>query len=1091
MKKHLLLLWLLLLGSIGLAAAQSRQVQGVVKDAKGETLPGVTVLVEGTTNGASTGANGDFNITLPANSANATLRFSYVGYVSQAVKVGSQSTINVTLASDSKQLDDVVVIGYQEVQRRDVTGSVSSVSAKQIKDIPVNSAAEALTGRLAGVQLTASEGSPGANVTVRVRGGGSVTQDNSPLYVVDGVQVENALAVIAPQDIASVDVLKDASATAIYGARGANGVVIITTKTGREGKTVINYNGFVGFRKLAKTLDVMNPQQFVDYQYERANSLGSTGLSAFKTRFGTTNFRSDTLQRLRNASDIDWQQEVFGRRALMQTHNISVSGGSKGTTYSLSLTNNQENGIQQSSGYVRNLLNFRFDNKATEKLRLGFNVRYNDQVIEGAGTSTNGTTPQGVSTSSINTRLRNTVIYAPLTLPNLSSNDPNAFDEDFVTNSNLVNPLVAIDNDYRRNRRKVLNLAGNASLQLAKGLTFRSTGGIDITNSAIETFYGQYSPTLRQPAGNFNGQPFANILTNATTSINNSNVLSYNYITGKHTFDALIGEEIYQQLSTEQNIQTKYLPKELTPEQAIANINQGVLPAGGTFAQPLPTTDRDEYRLLSGFARLNYNYDERYLFTATVRADGSSKFGANNRVGYFPAASAAWRISREAFMKDISQISDLKLRVSVGEAGNNRIENFLYSQLFQTGNSQYVFNGVAYNGAASTRLPNPNLKWESTSSRNVGIDLALFNNRLQLTADAYYNTTHDLLVAVPISSVSGYTSQTRNIGSTTNRGLELQLTSTIIQTPDFSWTATANTAMNRGRIESLGDAQSILSYSGWASSDISNDFLTQVGGTVGQFYGYVVDYTSGNGKGFYTADDFTGYNASTKTWTPKPGVVDDNATTGNPLAPGTIRLKDLNGDGVITEADRQVIGNANPKLVGGLNQQFTYKNFDASVFLNFVYGNDVYNANKIEFTTSRYAYANLLATMNDRFRTIDANGATITSAETSRNLNQNASIWTPTRKNFLSSYAIENGSFVRVNNVTFGYTLPKAVLSRAKVTQLRLYVTLNNLYVFTKYSGYDPEANTRQGPKSPLTPGVDYAAYPRSRGFLFGANLSF
>ncbi|WP_210519103.1 SusC/RagA family TonB-linked outer membrane protein [Hymenobacter terricola] len=1089
MKKYYFLLWLLLFGGIGLAAAQSHQVQGVVKSAEGETLPGVTVLVEGTTNGASTGANGDFSITLPAGSDNATLRFSYVGFVSKEVTVGSQSTINVTLASDSKQLEDVVVIGYQAVQRRDVTGSVSSVGAQQIKDIPVNSAAEALAGRLAGVQLTSSEGSPGANVVVRVRGGGSVTQDNSPLYVVDGVQVENALAVIAPQDIQSVDVLKDASATAIYGARGANGVVIITTKAGREGKTVISYNGFVGVRALAKKLDVMNPSQFVDYQFERATSLGSTGLSAFKSRFGTTRFRSDTLQNLRNTPNIDWQNKVFGRKALMQTHNVSVSGGNKGTTYSLSLTNNQEDGIQVSSGYVRNLLNFRFDTKASEKLRLGFNVRYNDQVIEGAGTSTNGTTPQGVSTSSINTRLRNTVLYLPLELPNISSTDPNVFDEDFVTNSNLVNPLVAIDNDYRRNRRKVLNLAGNASFIIVKDLTFRSTGGIDITNSSLESFYGPYSPTLRQPAGNFNLQPFANVNTGVTTSINNSNVLSYTFKTGKHSFDALLGEEVYQQLTTSQNIQTKYLPKEITAEQAIANINQGVLP-GSTFAQPSPTTDRDEYRLLSGFGRLNYNFDEKYLLTATLRADGSSKFGANNRVGYFPAASVAWRISREAFLADVSQISDLKLRVSYGEAGNNRIQNFLYSQLYQTGNSQYAFNDVSYNGAASTRLPNPNLKWESTTSRNLGVDLAMFNNRVQLTADVYYNTTHDLLVDVPISSISGYTSQTRNIGSTTNRGLELQLSGNIIQTPDFTWSANANAAMNRGRIESLGSASSIFSSSGWASSDISSDFLTQVGSPVGQMFGYVVDYSGGNGKGFYTADDFTGYNASTGRWTPKPGVADDASTTGNNLAPGTIRLKDLDGNGVINEADRTIIGNANPKVVGGLNQQFTYKAFDASVFLNFVYGNDVYNANKIEFTTARYAYANLLSTMNNRFRTIDDNGVAITDLDVSRNLNQNASIWTPTRKNFVSSWAIEDGSFLRINNITLGYTMPKTLISRAKLTQLRFYVTLNNVYVFTKYSGYDPEANTRQGASSPLTPGVDYAAYPRSRGFLFGVNLS-
>ena len=1098
MKKHILLFWLLLFGSIGLVAAQSRQVQGVVKSAEGETLPGVTVLVEGTTNGASTGANGDYSITLPAGSDNATLRFSYVGYVAQAVKVGTQSTINITLASDSKQLEDVVVIGYQAVPRRDVTGAVSSVSAQQIKDIPVNSAAEALTGRLAGVQLTSSEGTPGnPNVQVRVRGGGSITQDNSPLYVVDGIQIENALSVIAPQDIASVDVLKDASATAIYGARGANGVIIITTKKGFDGRTTVSYNGFAGFRKIVKTLDVLGPDDYLNYQYERARLVGnaSLGLPTFKSLFGSTNFNSDTIQRARTAPFVNWQDEVFGRSAFQQTHNVSVTGGSKATTYALSLTRNDEQGIQRGSDYARNLLNFRFDTKASDKFRIGLNARYNDQGTMGAGTSTTG--------SSTTSRLRNTIQYQPLLVPKASGAvaDVSAFDPDFADNSNLVNPIVTIDNEYRNDKRRTINIGGNAAFEIVKGLTIRSTAGFDITDINLGTFNGRYSPTLRSASGGYANLPFATITTTTQSTLNNSNVLDYSLTKGKHSVGVLLGEEIYQQRGTQQYIQTNFLPLEITAERALANINQGVLPAGQTSQPVLPQTSiPNDYTLLSGFGRVTYSYDDKYLFTGTFRADGSSKFPSSNKVGYFPGASVAWRVSREEFFKGIPTINDLKLRLSYGKAGNNRIGDFLYNQLFQAGSAPYALNHTLVYGSSAIGLANPDLKWESTTSRNLGLDLSLLENRVQLTVDAYYNTTSDLLLNKPVPAFLGYTTQLQNVGSTSNRGLELQLTGTVIRNENFTWTATANASFNRGRIESLGgDQREILGItSGWGGTALTQDYLARVGRPVGEMYGYVTD-------GFLTANDFSGYVAPATptssiagTWTPRTDVkfVDNLGLIGeNNYRPGLLKLKDISGpngvpDGKVDTNDQTVIGNANPKMVGGLNQQFTYKGFDASLFLNFVLGNDVYNANKVEFTTNtaNTAFNNVLGVMSDRYRIIEADGSPITTVARLNEVNQDASIWTPTRALVFHSWAVEDGSFLRVNNLTFGYTLPKTLTTRAKVQTLRFYVTLNNLYTFTKYTGYDPEVNTRRA--TPLTPGVDYAAYPRSRAFLFGVNLS-
>jgi TonB-linked SusC/RagA family outer membrane protein len=1099
MKQHLLMLWLVLCGSIGLAMAQNRAITGIVKGSDGETLPGVTVVLKGTSIGASTGADGSYSLNVPADNKAATLRFSFIGYVSQEVAVGTKTTISVTLTSDTQSLDDVVVIGYQEVRRGDVTGSVSSVNAQQIKDIPVNSAAEALTGRLAGVQLTSAEGTPGNNnVQVRVRGGGSITQDNSPLYIVDGIQIENALSVIAPQDIASVDVLKDASSTAIYGARGANGVVIITTKGGREGRTAVTYSGFGGFRKLSKKLDVMGPADYLNWEYERAQLTGSGasvsgGTNTFRQVFGSLNFNGDTLSRLRNLPAQDWQEQVFGRKAFQQTHNVSISGGTKQTTFNLSLTRNLEDGIQIGSNYDRKLINFRIDTKASDRFRLGFNARFNDQQNLGAGTgaalgtSTNG---QVVNTGSNTTsRLRNTVQYIPFNLPTVAGGDPTAnFDPDFFANSSLVNPVLAINNEYRADKRRTFNMGATASFNILPSLVFRSTGGFDITYTDLSTFNGLYSPTIRQAAGGYSNMPFITITDGITTTLNNSNVLDYTFKKDKHTFTALLGEETYRQRTTQEFVQVNYLPLDITAERALANINQAVLPIGITAQPVLPsTTIPVNYGLVSGFTRLSYDYEGKYLVSATARLDYSSKFEPGpNRRGIFPGASAAWRISQEDFFKDyLTKVSDLKVRVSYGQAGNNRIPDFLTKPLYQAGNSSYALNHVTTPATALTTLYNPDLRWEVTTTSDVGLDVGLFNNRVQFTADVYYNTTKDLLIAKPTNPVSGYTQQYRNIGSTANKGLELQLSGTVIQTESFTWSATANASFNRNKITDLGGLSEIPSIqSGWAGTALSGpDYVARVGQPVGQMYGYITD-------GFYTTNDFRTYNYTTRTGVLNDGVASNASITGNPVMLGTIKLRDVNGDGIITEADKTVIGNSNPKVVGGLNQQFTYKGFDASVFVNFTLGSDVYNANKIEFTTStaNTSYANLLGEMSNRVRYIDNSGALITDAATFQQVNANATIWSPVRGNyFLHSYAVENGSFLRVNNITLGYSLPKGLLSRAKVQTLRFYVTLNNLYTFTSYSGYDPEVNTRRS--TPLTPNVDYAAYPRSRAFFFGLNL--
>jgi TonB-linked SusC/RagA family outer membrane protein len=1090
MNKQLLLLGLGIGAPLFAAQAQqARTIQGsIVSTERSESLPGATVVVKGTTLGASTDAEGRFNLTLPASTTGeVVLRISSIGFIPQDVAVNKdQTSVQVKMAPDNKTLDDVVVIGFQPVRREDLTQAVSSINAQQIKDIPVNSAAEALTGRLAGVQLTSSEGTPGADVRIRVRGGGSITQDNSPLYVVDGVQLENALSVISPQDIQSVDVLKDAAATAIYGARGANGVVIITTKNGIEGRTVVTYSGFAGVRQLVKRLDVLKPGEFIDLQYERA-ARSSSDLASFRGAYGSRNYTSDTLARARQSPFTDWQDEVFGRDAFQQTHNLTVSGGGKGTVYSLSLTHNREQGIQLASDFKRNLVNFRLDNKATDKLRVGFNVRLNDQVVEGAGTASGG--------QSSSSRLRNTVQYRPFT-ENLGTGivlDPTQEDEEYYIlsggNTGLINPIVLANSEYRRDKQRLANSSAYANFNFTKNLSIRSTFGVDYRTTRSEAFNSKVTGVARQN-GN---QPTASIGTGTQLTLNNSNVLSYKMpTTGKHSFDALLGHEVYQTLNTSLNISAFYLPTDIEAEKALANFNQAQAPSG--FIQPSPTTNEDPNRILSGFTRVNYSYNDRYLFTGTMRLDGSSKFREGQRVGYFPAAAVAWRISREKFMESLTVVSDLKLRLSYGLAGNNRISNNLFRETFVSNGVEYALEGGRTPGLATTALANPNLKWETTQSRNLGLDLSLLNNRFSLTADAYYNTTFDLLIAQPVPITSGYNTQLRNIGETSNRGIELQLSGTVIQTPDFTWTANYNMSFNRNQVESLGGQPYLPGInSGW-TSDTGTDYYVTPGKAVGLMYGYVTD-------DWYRVEDFNATQAANGTWNYvlKPdvpnnnGVVADNTGTsvGGVIqpTPGAIKFKDLNGDGVVDTNDRTVIGNANPKFTGGLNQQFTYKGFDASVFVNFVYGNDIYNANKIDFTSGYNANQNVLGIMRDRWTTIDTEGNVVTEPTALAALNENAKIWRPTRGRYLfHSWAVEDGSFLRINNITVGYTLPKALTQRAKINQVRFYVTANNLYTFTNYSGYDPEVNTRRG--TPLTPGVDYAAYPRSRALLFGVNLS-
>ncbi|MEQ1796588.1 MAG: TonB-dependent receptor [Lacibacter sp.] len=1064
MKNYFFLL-LLLMCSTSLFA-QTRQVKGKVTDETGTPLPSVTVLLSGSKKGVQTDVNGSFKIDAPG-AGTVTLVFSYTGYKSITVKADGNSELDVKLEKDVAVLEDVVVIGYQTIKRKNLLASVSSVGAKELKDIPIYSAEEMLNGRLAGVTATTAEGSPDADIRIRIRGGMSITNDNSPLYIVDGVQVERALSVIAPQDIQSIDVLKDAAATAIYGARGANGVIVITTKTGKPGKAKVTFNSFVGVKYLPKKLGVLSVYDFVIYQSERSRGSSTDSLSFLKN-FGTT---WDTLSNYKNVSPIDWQDEIFGNTGITTTQNIGVSGGTKKITYNFGYTLNKDKAIVINSNYTRHLFNFKSDYNVTRNLKTGVTLRYTNQNVVGAGVS-------DAKGSSYN-RLRNAVKYKPYLSANQDIEEADPLADPNVGNGlNLVNPIGLANAEYRKKTTNSLNFTAYVSYKITKNLTFRSTFGYDRTSLVDRQFSDSITPlSIIQGAA----KPVVGLDTSNRQTITNSNVLTYSVadFKNKHDFDFLIGEETYD-LNT-QNYSRLYRNFQTFTNKNVAIVGADYL--GIPFAG-YPKATKTKYTSLSFFGRVNYSYMDKYLFSFNVRADGSSKFAPGKQWGYFPSGSVAWRIKKEKFLENVDFINDLKIRGGFGLVGNNRIGDYLYITTFQNdGNLFYGINNNPVLAYYSASLANPNLKWESTVNKNIGLDFTFIKNRFDFSVDLYENQSKDLLLDVLIATTFGYRSQYQNIGKTSNRGIELQLNAVIARkTNGFNWSANFNIAFNENKVVELGKGQDFF-YPGasWGVSGQPTDYIEKIGSPVGSFWGLVAD-------GFYKVSDFD-YNTSTGVYTLKTGVVNNSGIIGV-VQPGSMKFKDVSGpngvpDGVIdVNYDRKIIGNPTPKFTGGLNQMFTYKNWDASVFVNFSYGNDIYNANKIEFTNGYTNNSNMIDIMQDRWKVVTATGATAQwvngttvygiAPDALTALNANAKIWQPLKGSgafYPSSWAIEDGSFLRINNITIGYSLPAKAISRLRMSKLRFYVTGNNLAVFTNYSGFDPEVSVRS---SPLTPGLDF-----------------
>ena len=1023
------------------SAQSGRTVNGTVYDEETrQPLPGVSISLQNAKAGTVTDTHGKFNLTISGNDA--VLTFKYIGYESKDVSIPATVSMSVTIRKDNRSLDEVVVIGYGEVQRKDVTGSVGSVKMEDIKRAPVGSALEALAGRVAGVQVTSESGKPGSGVNIVVRGANSLTQSNEPLYVIDGFPMEDANAnVLNPAEIESIEILKDASATAIYGARGANGVVLITTRKGKEGAPVINYSGYVGIQQIINKMELMNPYEFVKLQRD----IDSVGIKLTYFRDGKG------LEDYRNAAGNDWQDLLF-KTATMQDYSLSVMGGNKSTKYSFSGNVFDQDGIIINSGFRRYQGKMTLD-QTFNKLKVGVNAMY-------TATRTSGTNPSApdATYSAMNYLMYSVWGYRPVGFGSDTDLVNSLIDPDVdASNDYRINPIMSAENEYRANFNNRLIANGYAEYAFTKDLKFRINGGINKTDWRQESFnnsmtrYG-YWASINKVNGSI-------MYTDSYTWLN-ENLLTYNKKFGKdHTLNAVAGITFQENVWKRYGLSAIQLPNE---NLGLAGLSQGI-------AQPV-TSLNTEWSLMSYLARVNYSYQNKYLLTASYRADGSSKFRKNNRWGYFPSAAFAWRLINESFMKEQTLFSDAKVRLGYGVTGNNRVNEYAtYAQLSfdNTGpatNGYYPFNNTITQGVYLSSIANPDLRWESTKQSNIGVDLGLFKQRLLVTVDYYKKKTTDLLLNASLPLSTGYSTAFKNIGATTNQGLEISLSGDVIKKNDFNWNSSFNIAFNKNRVVSLTENQeSITSTVPWDQNYTSIPlYIAKIGQPIGQIYGFIWD-------GVYQYEDFN--QLPNGTYELKSGVTTNGNSRSN-IRPGDIKYRDLNGDNVVDNYDRTVIGNAYPIHQGGFSNNFRYKNFDLNVFMQWSYGNDVVNANRLWFEAGNKTNLNQFATFENR--------------------------WTPDNQTndmfrvggmgpyAYSSRVVEDASYLRLKTVSFGYNFDPKVLSKLKIRSLRVYATAQNLYTFTNYSGFDPEVAVYY---SALTPGFDYSSYPRPKTFVFGINV--
>jgi len=1042
--------------------ASQINISGKVLDESGLPLPGVTVRVKNSPKSTVTDNAGNYHISADENDV---LVFTFIGYNQLDQPVNGKISINVSLKPSLGQMKEVVVIGYGTQTRKDVTTAVSSLTASDVNDFPSTGVDKAMTGKLAGVQVLQPDGAPGAGISIHVRGTGTITAGSDPLYVVDGVPLSdndingpgfkvNPLDAINVNDIESVDVLKDASAAAIYGSRGSNGVVIITTKRGKRDKVDISLNSYYGIQSVTKEIPMLNATQYAQLIYDAHNNtyfnqLAAKGLTGSATDDNATRLSklgaSPTntslayllppeifpyLEGQKGLTNTNWQNAIF-QQAPMQSQTLAVSGGSDNVQYYISGNYLDQDGIVINSGYKRYAGRVNLDAHYNH-LKLGASINYNYGVIkydntEGAFNNGNNNIIEGALVASP---------FFPVKNPDGTYNYSQYAWQ--YSQSNGINPvaLAMLRTDVTNEKKLLSNVY--AEYEIIKDLKFKVSFGTDISDFNRSEFNPSTLPnplTLTTPS-----VPTADYITNQITNWVTESTVTYKKRWGDNSLQALGGYTLQKEMANATNIAATGFPNDL-----VKTIN-------GATTLTIPTTGNgiNEWSLLSGLARLQYSYKDKYLLSAAIRADGSSRFGPSTKYGYFPSASAGWILSDEDFMKSIEFISALKLRASYGVTGNFQIGNYAYLSTLSPSN--YILGASSGNlepGLYQSTQGNPNLGWEKTSAINLGTDISLFKNVLNATVDVYSNNTSNLLLSVPVSLSTGYSTQLVNIGKVNNRGLEVTLSNTS-QLGKFKWTNSVNYSANRNKVLSLGGQKSIIT-----EADNVIYFITEVGKPIGNYYTLV-----------------------------QTGVYKDAADIANTPAkvpgaqPGDFKFKDVNGDGVIDGNDKTITGNYQPKFTYGYSGQLQYGIFDLNVAAQGVYGNTIANIAQRHYNSTESYANNTTDALNRYVSPSDPGNGRVAIADRSET-GLNAQI---------STYHLSSGSYLRIRDLTLGATLPQKMAKSIGFASARLYVTAENPFTFTKYNGYNPEVSVES---NPLTPGIDYGSYPVSKTFLIGANLKF
>jgi len=1057
MNKQYILIVTFLISFIGFA---QNTITGTVTDEDNQPLIGVNILIKGTTQGTMTDFDGNYSI---ESKTGDVLTFSMLGTIPKTIVVANQTVINVTLKSDIAQLDEVVVIGYGSVAKKDLTGSVSTVKTEELQTAVVANFDEALTGRIAGVNVSSNEGTPGEALKIVVRGGNSITSSNDPLYVINGLPLEDFdPATISTSDIETFQVLKDASATAIYGSRGANGVIVITTKTGRSNsKSLVTVDVSTSLQEITNTLDVLDPYQFVKYLETQAIArdnyaiLPDQGNSHPDGSSNLNNFYGRWLnpELYRNMKGRDYQDEAFNV-AQMTRANFSIRGGNDKTNLSFSSGIVNQEGVLVTTGFKRWNNNFTINHKISDKVRLWGAINYSNSNRSGARTR-NGRGDQ---------LLKKIVLFRPVDPLNPQSGEeegeggfiPGVNDSDFI---NLFDPIRDMKGTLREDKSHNIRVNTTLTMDLSKNLTFKTTNGFNTTIGKEELFYTLDTQQGSRSANGINGR----IDGYERSTFSTSNTLAFNKQFKRNRINFLTGMEYVHNTRFSDRLWNKNLP---TDAFGIDNLDIATTPT-------IAMTDASDNKLLSFFGRANLSLNKRkYLLTATFRADGSSKFQDEHRWGYFPSFSGAWQVAQEDFMDNIDFINSFKIRAGWGLTGNNRVGDYSSRNQFGIGIwTGYAFgNGEAYQpGATQTTFAVPDLRWETTAQTNLGVDFSMLDSRLSGTVDFYDKKTDDLLLWADMALSTGFGAVVQNVGSVSNKGFEVSLTGLIVDTKDFTWESNINVSTNKNKILSLNDGQEFIKTDPQLDWNSEWYYISEVGKPVGMMYGLEYD-------GLYQVEDFT-YDSSNMD--NAPYILKDGLPNyGEGVGPGSVKYVDQNGDGIIDQEDRKVIGDPYPKHFGGFNNNFKYKNFDLGVLLQWSYDFDVFNANQMLWGSPLNNSFSRLETASEAWTPWN------TDTDIVAHISNGRATW-PRPGYKMDTRYIEDGSFLRLKTITLGYNVP--LDKKTGFTSLRLALSGQNLYTWTDYSGFDPEVNVG----GTMNRNLDYSAYPKSRTYSFSVTAKF